>query len=180
MKVMESFRFQELPDQTWELSAVYALPVSAEAAYDTAFSSEKWLAWFPANVAPSPEQWSEGNTLSFSFEQDASIDGGTGEVRRLSRPHAAEFTWGSDVIRLEFFEDDDAASAPQSRLRFSATVDEQGRGAREGAGWHSCIAGLREACGADVSAEEKDWKFLFGHYQELFGPDASTVLPPKS
>lgn len=177
---MESFHFQQTPDQLWELSAVYALPVSAEKVFDTAFSSEQWLTWFPATVQPSPEKWEEGSALSFAFEEDTSIDGGSGEVRRLRRPQAGEFTWGTDVIRLEFFEDDDAASGPHSRLRFSATFDEQGRGARDGAGWHTCIAGLREACGAEVSAEEKDWRFLFEHYKEHFGPDASTVLPPKS
>lgn len=177
---MESFGFQQLSDQSWELSAVYELPVSAEQAWNAALSNDGWRAWFPASVEPAPEQWDVGSSLSYAFEDHPGLDGGFGQVRHFRQPAAAEFTWGPDMIRCEFFEDDDAASAPQTRLRFSATLDEQGRGAREGAGWHLCVASLREATGGEVSPEEKDWKFLFAHYQELFGPEASTVLPPES
>jgi hypothetical protein len=63
-------------------------------------------------------------------------------------------------------------------LRFSVTVDEAGKGARDGAGWHACLdlLGYEMASTAPWSSADR-WSQVHPGYLERFGPEASTIGP---
>ena len=69
---------------------------------------------------------------------------------------------------------------PSSVLTFVNRFDEQGKAARDGAGWHVCLDRLFY----HLSGEEppwdpdKQWKPVHDVYVEALGPEAATIGPP--
>ena len=57
-----------------------------------------------------------------------------GEVLEVDAPTTLEFRWGTDVIRLELVPD-----GAGTTLTLLDTIDELGKAARDGAGWHTCL-----------------------------------------
>jgi len=91
-------------------------------------------------------------------------------------PRALELEWGGgERLRLEV-----RAEGEGSILTLVNTFDEQGKAARDGAGWHACLDALAEhldGAGAPAAPEER-WARLHDAYRERFGPAASTIGPP--
>ena len=86
-----------------------------------------------------------------------------------------EFRWGTDVIRLELEPDGDG-----TRLTFLDTIDELGKAARDGAGWHVCLDRLELHLGgasAPWSTSER-WRQVHPSYVDALGPEAATIGPP--
>ena len=57
---------------------------------------------------------------------------------------------------------------------------EQGKAARDGAGWHECLDNLVKLLASDPERVEADtWATIHPAYVERFGPAASTIGPPQ-
>jgi uncharacterized protein YndB with AHSA1/START domain len=130
---------------------------------------EELRRWFPDTVAV--DEWKVGAKMTFK-DANAQIQPFDGEVLAYDPPWLLEFRWGTDVIRFEV-----APRGEGSVLTLVDTIDELGKAARDGAGWHVCLNALERALdGAPGPAG--DWLTLRDEYAEKFGPEASTIGPP--
>ena len=60
------------------------------------------------------------------------------------------------------------------------TIDEVGKAARDGAGWHVCLDRLEHALdGKPASHAEEQWTTVHRDYVKKFGPEAATIGPPE-
>jgi uncharacterized protein YndB with AHSA1/START domain len=155
----------------WVLTYRIDLPVNQWDAWIAVTSRDGLGHWFPARIVG---EWAAGRELVYTFPEEPDADPMRGEVVEVETGRFLAFTWDTDTLRIGL-DPYDAGT----RLVFAASVDQRGRGAREGAGWHACLAALRESLGGYVEEEDKDWKSLFARYAGKFGAEAATVLPPK-
>jgi len=151
----------------WQLRFTRQLPHSPDKVWRAISEPDHLKAWFPQTIMG---EWTVGAPLKFvskygDFE---------GEVIAVDPPRLLEFRWGTDIIRLEV-----AAHPPGTILTLLDTIDQQGKAARDAAGWHVCLDALEaHLVGKPSSAESGDWKSLSAGYVERFGPEASTIGPP--
>lgn len=134
---------------------------------------EHMAAWFPDEMHGDRVA---GATLRFVDRSVAAV-AFDGEMLVFDPPSVMEMRWGEDVLRFELHEDGDA-----TRLVFTDTLSELGKAARDGAGWHVCLASLtREVDGAHEPASHGDeWRAVHDAYVARLGPDASTIgVPPE-
>jgi hypothetical protein len=98
-----------------------------------------------------------------------------GEVQAFEPPSLLEFRWGTDTIRLEV-----APDGPGSVLTLTDTFAEQGKAARDAAGWHVCLDRLEEELDGTTPSWKSGerWQAVHPTYVERFGPDAATIGPP--
>ena len=99
-----------------------------------------------------------------------------GEMLVYEPPSVMEVRWGTDVLRLEL-----AAIGAGTRLTLLDILDEHGKAARDGAGWHVCLDGLEAHLGGGLDARNdmSRWKEVHPHYIESFGPEAAMIGPPE-
>jgi uncharacterized protein YndB with AHSA1/START domain len=133
---------------------------------------EHLRAWFPQTVVV--EQWDVGAPLRFEHPTlpEATFDG---EVLAFEPPRLLEFRWGTDVIRLEVEVNGDGA-----KLTLLDTIDELGKAARDGAGWHTCLDQLEhhlEGTTPPWSTSDR-WREVHPAYVEELGPEAASIGPP--
>jgi uncharacterized protein YndB with AHSA1/START domain len=129
-------------------------------------------AWFPTTI---DGERAAGARLRFAFrEMEAELF--EGEMLAFQPPSLMELRWGDDILRFELRPDGDG-----SVLSFTDTVDEGGKAARDGAGWHSKLDLLTcELDGEKPPWQEADhWRELWAAYVERFGPEASAIGPPE-
>jgi uncharacterized protein YndB with AHSA1/START domain len=128
-------------------------------------------AWFPQKVVV--EEWAVGAPLHFEHERvpEATFDG---EVLAFEPQKTLEFTWGTDVIRLEIEPDGDG-----TKLTLLDTIDELGKAARDAAGWHVCLDRLEHHLDGTPPGPSDAWRKVNERYIERFGPEAATIGPPE-
>jgi uncharacterized protein YndB with AHSA1/START domain len=130
-------------------------------------------AWFPHRIVG--DLTTPGAPLRFEHKEseEGSFDGKT---IACEPPHLIEFLWGEDTIRIEL-----AARPGGCTLTLSDTLIEQGKAARDGAGWHTCLDFLEASLDGRTPErnQEQIWKSVHPDYVEAFGPEASTIGPPK-
>ena len=63
----------------------------------------------------------------------------------------------------------------------TVTFPEEGKGARDGAGWHVCLDRLTVASpGTDLPGASADhWRVMHRAYVDPLGPEASVIGPPS-
>lgn len=154
----------------WVLAYAVDLPVNRWDAWIAITSRDGLGRWFPATIVG---EWTTGQALRFSFPEDPGGEAMGGRVVDVEAGALLAFTWEADSLRLALTEYDGG-----TRLVFAASLDAQGRGAREGAGWHVCLAALLASVGGYVADADREWQLLFDRYARKFGPAAATVLPP--
>lgn len=89
-------------------------------------------------------------------------------------PSVMEFTWGTDRLRIEVKPD-----GTGTILTLIDIFGEQGKGARDAAGWHECLDRLVcELDGTAPPAQGQRWREVHPVYVERLGPAASTIGPP--
>jgi uncharacterized protein YndB with AHSA1/START domain len=123
--------------------------------------------WFPQRIEG---ELRVGAPLRFVSEH-VDFDG---EVLAYEPPRLIEFRWGTDAIRLEV-----RAEGDGTLLTLLDTFEEQGKAARDAAGWHVCLDALERELNAS-NTPESDWKELNKGYVAAFGPQASTIGPPET
>ncbi|HWG26243.1 SRPBCC domain-containing protein [Actinospica sp.] len=127
--------------------------------------------WFPTGIVGG---WSVGAALEFPFA-DGVFPAMHGTVLQSRAPRVLEYTWGPDTLlyRLE-------AGGPGTRMDFAVTLEEPGKAARDGAGWHEALD-LMETCldGDERWPLGQRWAELVPMYEAAFGPEASTIGPPE-
>ena len=134
---------------------------------------EHLKAWFPDTIVV--ERWAAGAPLRFEPAPGMG-EGFDGEVLAFEPPEALEFRWGTDVIRIEVEADGDG-----TRLTLLDTIDQLGKAARDGAGWHTCLDQLEhhlDGTPPPWSAGDR-WREIHPSYVEEMGPEAATIGPPS-
>jgi uncharacterized protein YndB with AHSA1/START domain len=134
--------------------------------------AEHLAAWFPSTIEGERKA---GAPLHFGFrnEEAGPFDG---EMLTFDPPRLMELLWGDETLRFELQSDGEG-----TLLAFSAGFEEIGKASRDGAGWHSSLDLLRYA----IDGEEPPWpaadrwRQLRDSYIVRFGPEASTVGPPR-
>lgn len=158
-------------DGRWQLRYTRSLSHPPERVWRALTEPGELSAWFPADVVGERRA---GARLSFPFRED---EGPVleGEMRIFDPPRLLEFTWDTDVLRFEL-----EPSPNGSVLHFTATIDEQGRGVRDGSGWHFCLDHLEALLDATAPPEDAAARVveLQKRYRELMGAEAATVVPP--
>jgi uncharacterized protein YndB with AHSA1/START domain len=132
---------------------------------------EHLAAWFPTTIEG---ERAAGARLHFGF-RDGEAPPFDGEMVQYEPESSMTMRWGDDVLRFEL-----RALDTGSVLTLRATFDEMGKGARDGAGWHTCLDLLGYAVGdrrAPWSSAER-WRQVHPIYVDRFGPEAATIGPP--
>jgi uncharacterized protein YndB with AHSA1/START domain len=153
----------------WRLRFTRSLTHSPEAVWRAITELDELKAWFPDGIKG---DFTVGSTLTFGSRQVGEF---TGEVLSVDPPKSLEYTWGTDVLRFEIEPTDTGCV-----LTLLDTIDEVGKAARDGAGWHVCLDKLELFLDGDEPAwsDGEHWKELYASYVETFGPEAATIGPP--
>ena len=159
-------RLEQVGDR-WQIRFTRSLAHSPEKVWRAITDPEHRKAWFPDTSIGDFE--TVGARLQFEYP-GGDFDG---EVLAVDRPKLLEIRWGTDILRFELRPD-----GAGTVLVFSDTITEVGKGARDTAGWHSCIDRLESALDGTSPDGNPDWKVLNEMYVERFGPEASTMGPP--
>ena len=152
----------------WTLTFTRSLKHSPEKVWRAVTEPEHLAVWFPQEIVG--ERRADA-PLKFLHPKSAAFDG---QMRVFDPPSVIEFTWGTDLLRIEL-----QADGEGTRLTLSDTFGELGKAARDAAGWHECLNRLvGDLDGESPSAWGSNWRQLNEIYKEHFGPEASVLGPP--
>jgi uncharacterized protein YndB with AHSA1/START domain len=162
---------EQLDDGRWQLRFTRTLAHPPELVWRAVSEPEHLAAWFPTTIEGERHA---GAPLRFSLPggQAAPFEG---EMLAYEPPSLIEIQWGPDVVRIEL-----RAADGGTELTLLDTLEEHGKGARDAAGWHTCLEALgRHLEGAqDARASLEMWRDVHPRYVEQFGPEAATIGPP--
>lgn len=162
---------EQLDDGRWQLRFTRTLPHPQSKVW-RAITEPKHLAqWFPTTVEG---ERVTGAPLRFTFPAGHAppFDG---EMLAFEPESVIELRWGPDIVRIEL------RQVPEgTELTLLDTLEERGKAARDGTGWHTCLDALEAALRgeADARSHLERWSQLNPHYVESFGPEAATVRHP--
>jgi uncharacterized protein YndB with AHSA1/START domain len=159
----------ETAGDRWRLRFSRRLAHPPEKVWRAIMEAEHRDAWFPQRIVG---DFSVGARLRFvsdagDFE---------GKVLAYQPQRLVEFVWGTDVIRLEVSPDSGG-----TLLTLLDTFGEQGKAARDAAGWHVCLDALESALdGRPRGISRSRWLELHPGYVAEFGAEASSIRPPTT
>jgi uncharacterized protein YndB with AHSA1/START domain len=133
---------------------------------------EHLAAWFPTTI---DGERALGAQLQFRFT-GMDLPPMEGEMLAFEPPSLLELRWGPDLLRFDLEPDGEGTT-----LMFTATMEELGKAARDGAGWHACLERLaHDLAGEQAPSSASDrWREVNSTYIDRFGPEASTIGPPE-
>ncbi len=177
MTTIDQARFGDV-EQTeagaWQLRFTRLLRHPQEKVWRAITEAEQLAHWFPTTIEGERRA---GAPLRFSFPEHR-YPPFDGEMTAFEPPAVMEFRWGPDVVRIEL-----RPVPGGTELTLLDTLEERGKAARDGAGWHTCLDALQAALQGHERAREQlsrpDWSELHAHYVHSFGPEAATVGPPQ-
>jgi uncharacterized protein YndB with AHSA1/START domain len=156
--------------QGWELRYVRDLDHPPAAVWRAFTEPDLVGEWFPTTL---DGELREGGALRFAFKGDVAGPM-AGEVLEAAPPHRLAFTWGPDTLRFELLDHDGG-----TRLTMTVLLEEHGKAARDGAGWHECLSRLASAlAGGPEPSVQDTWGHVHPAYVDRFGPEAATIGPP--
>jgi uncharacterized protein YndB with AHSA1/START domain len=154
----------------WTLTFSRWVPHPPEKVWRALTEPEHLEAWFPTTIEG---ELVAGAQLLFSHRDDAAPPS-RGEMIAFEPPRLLEFTWGDgDRLRFELKPEQSGTG-----LTLVDTFDEQGKAARDAAGWHACLDALVAHLSGDAIDATQRWREVHDGYVERFGPDAATIGPP--
>ncbi len=130
--------------------------------------------WFPCDIEG---EWEAGASLRFTFlngeGDDLPEEQMLGKVLVVDPPRLLEFSWGDHIIRCRV-----EAEGEGSKLIFSDSFDDAAWGARNAAGWESCLENLDLILdGAEaVKFVVETWLERFEYYRSKFEPQAGPQM----
>jgi uncharacterized protein YndB with AHSA1/START domain len=159
-------------DGRWQLRFARRLPHAQDKVWRAITEPDHLAAWFPTTIEGDR---AAGARLRFSFPGGVAepIDG----VMLAYDPMSLlELQWGPDIVRIEL-----EPISEGTLLTLLDTLEERGKGARDGAGWHTCLDALAAHldCAQQARHEMDRWKEVNQHYVNAFGPEAATIGPPE-
>jgi uncharacterized protein YndB with AHSA1/START domain len=163
---------QQLDDGRWQLRFVRTLRHPVETVWQAITDPDHLAHWFPTTI---DGERAAGALLRFAFA-DGAAPPFDGEMLAFEPPRLMEVRWGTDILRFEL-----RPSADDTILTLLDTLDERGKAARDGAGWHVCLDALTASLSGEPHPREamNGWKNVHPHYLERFGPNAATIGPPE-
>ncbi|MEA2305995.1 MAG: hypothetical protein QOH43_3275 [Solirubrobacteraceae bacterium] len=162
----------QLPDGRFQLRFTRTLPHPVERVWRAITEPEHLAHWCPTTIEG---ERAAGAALRFSFP-GGEAPPFEGELLAYEPLSLMELRWGTDIVRLEL-----RPTATGTQLTLLDTLDERGKAARDGAGWHVCLDNLE----ADLRGEPDPgehapgWSEVHPRYVERFGPEAATIGPPE-
>jgi uncharacterized protein YndB with AHSA1/START domain len=162
---------EQLDDGRWQLRFTRTVDHPPSKVWRAITEPEHLAAWFPTTIEG---ERAAGAPLRFSFP-GGEAEPFDGEMLAFDPPAALELRWGTDIVRIELRPDGDG-----TELTLLDTLDERGKAARDGAGWHTCLDALEASLSGDPDARAATgaWRDLREHYAERFGAEAATIGPP--
>jgi uncharacterized protein YndB with AHSA1/START domain len=157
----------------WTLRFTRLLDHPIEKVWQAVTEADHLQAWFPDRLTG--DLLTPGAALRFESPGGEFPDF-EGRVLRVEPPALLEFLWGTDTIRFELVPGDGNCT-----LTLTDTIDELGKAARDGAGWHTCLDFLAAALDrtAPSLTSRQRWQAVHEGYVKAFGPEASTIGPPE-
>lgn len=164
---------EQVDDGRWRLRFTRTLSHSQAKVWRALTEPEQLASWFPTTIEGERE---EGAPLRFTLPDNLG-EPFDGEMLAYRPESLIEFRWGADVVRIEL-----RPVSEGTELTLLDTLEEHGKAARDGAGWHACLDALEAALAGEDEARGQlnTWAEVHPHYVEDFGPEAATIGPPKS
>jgi len=148
----------------WQLQFVRQLNEPASSVWRAFADPDLRKRWFPDTMVG---ELAPNASLTFTSDHVPSFDG---RVLEIDEPRLLVILWGTDELRFELAERNRG-----TELTLTVSFTEQGKAARDGAGWHECLDNLAAMYG---STNAKSWGDVHPAYVEHLGPAASTIGPP--
>ncbi|HEY2674224.1 MAG TPA: SRPBCC family protein [Rugosimonospora sp.] len=157
----------------WRLRFSRRLAHPREKVWRALTEPEHLLAWFPTTIEGDR---TAGAALRFAHPENVG-PAFTGRMIAYQPPSLMEIEWGGDTLRFELRPDGDGTV-----LTLVDVFDEQGKAARDAAGWHVCLDLLRGHLDGEPAPDDRldGWAQVNAGYIERFGPEAATIGPPES
>ena len=162
---------EQVNDGRWRLRFTRTLVHPRTKVWRAVTEPEQLARWFPTTI---DGERAAGAPLRFTFPNETA-EPFDGEMLAYEPESAIEFRWGPDLVRIEL-----RLVGEGTELTLLDTLEERGKAARDGAGWHTCLDALEAAlAGEDEARAQMDtWAAVHPHYVESFGPKAATIGPP--
>jgi uncharacterized protein YndB with AHSA1/START domain len=163
---------EQLDDGRWRLRFTRTFAHPPEKVWRAITEPEHLAHWFPTTIEGGR---AAGAPLRFSFP-GGEAPPFEGEMVVYEPPSVMELRWGPDVLRIEL-----RPTGTGTDFTLLDTLDERGKAARDGTGWHVCLDSLAEHLRGEPAARESmtSWRDLQPRYVERFGPEAATIGPPE-
>ncbi len=162
----------QLDDGRWQLRFTRTLAHPPEKVWRAVTEPEHLAHWFPTTIEGVR---AAGARLRFAFPA-GQLPAFEGEMTAYEPPSLIEFRWGGDLLRLEL-----RPIEQGTELTLLDTLEELGKAARDGTGWHTCLDALEATLQErrEARGELDRWEQLHPHYLERFGPRAATIGVPE-
>lgn len=127
--------------------------------------------WFPSTI---DGEMRPGARLGFGFPEHDEVPDMQGDVTDFDPPRELGFQWGEDHLRFELNPSEDGAGTD---LRFTVMLGAADKAARDGAGWHVCLARLEAVLDG---AGEQDLKQISDGWREHYDEYAHRGFPANA
>jgi uncharacterized protein YndB with AHSA1/START domain len=164
---------EQTEDGRWRLRFERTLAHPPEKVWRALTAPEHLAHWFPTTI---DGERASGARLRFVFPKDHAPPF-EGEMLAYEPPTLMELRWGPDTLRFEL-----QPSADGTVLTLLDTLEEVGKAARDGAGWHVCLDGLALHLDGKPNARDSmdSWTDVHPTYVADFGATAATIGPPEA
>jgi uncharacterized protein YndB with AHSA1/START domain len=176
----DHFGTLETIDDQYQVRFVRTLPHPPAKVWQALTEPEHLDAWFPTTIEGERRAGAE---LRFSFREH-DLPSFEGRMITCDPPSVLELDWGPDRLRFELAPD---AGGTATVLTLTDLIDsaEQGKAARDSAGWHLKLDQLAYVVdhlgdGTAPPSDTDQWEAVNQRYVERFPAAASTVGPPQA